>query len=125
MVERRRILCAQICRLYNLANGINNLADPLDLATGKFANHFILACILSQPIVMRTYKNHGGDIHAKSAFQKILSIGYEMETVDLAKLTLMSDGVFLNTDTATKDVAKINDPNLSEDNINFQEYIIR
>ena len=74
---------------------------------------------------MRTYKNHGGDIHAKSAFQKILSIGYEMETVDLAKLTLMSDGVFLNTDTATKDVAKINDPNLSEDNINFQEYIMR
>lgn len=74
---------------------------------------------------MRTYKNHGGDIHAKSAFEKILSIGYEMESTDLEKLTLMSDGVFLNTDTATKDVAKINDPNLSEDNINFQEYIMR
>ncbi len=74
---------------------------------------------------MRTHKNRGGDIHAKSAFEKILSIGYEMESTDLAKLTLMSDGVFLNTDTATKDIAKINDPDLSEDNINFQEYTMR
>ena len=32
---------------------------------------------------MRTFLNHGGDIHAKSVFEKILSIGYEMETTDL------------------------------------------
>jgi hypothetical protein len=43
------------------------------LATGKFANRLDLATyiIKYQPIVaMRTHKNRGGDIHAKSAFEK-------------------------------------------------------
>jgi hypothetical protein len=71
---------------------------------------------------MRTY---GGDIHAKSVFEKILSIGYEMETTDLTKLTLTSDGIFLNTDTARKDIAKINDPDLSEDDPEFDDYTLR
>ncbi len=74
---------------------------------------------------MRTFLNHGGDIHAKSVFEKILSIGYEMETTDLTKLTLRSDGIFFNTDTARKDIAKINDPDLSEDDPEFQDYISR
>ena len=71
---------------------------------------------------MRTY---GGDIHTKSAFEKILSIGYELETTDLAKLTLSPDDVFLNTDTARKDIAKINDTDLPEDDPDYQEYAYR
>jgi hypothetical protein len=74
---------------------------------------------------MRTFLNHGGDIHAKSVFEKILSIGYEMETTDLTKLTLRSDGILLNTDTARKDIAKINDPNMSEDDPDFDDYTLR
>lgn len=34
----------------------------------------------------RNNQKNGGDIHEKSIFEKILSIGYEMETTDLAKL---------------------------------------
>jgi hypothetical protein len=74
---------------------------------------------------MRTFSNTGGDIHAKSVFEKILSIGYEMETADLTKLTLTSDGIFLNTDTARKDIAKINDPNMSQDDPEFDDYTLR
>ena len=74
---------------------------------------------------MRTFSNTGGDIHAKSVFEKILSIGYEMETADLTKLTLTSDGIFLNTDTARKDISKINDPNMSEDDPEFDDYTLR
>ena len=52
----------------------------------------------------------GGDIHKRDAFKHILSIGYELETSSLSKLTLISettdqgDPIFLNTDTARKDL---------------------
>ena len=72
----------------------------------------------------RNNKKKGGDIHEKSIFEKILSIGYELETTDLAKLTLTSEDEFLNTDTARKDIAKINS-DVSEDDVYFDEYVLR
>lgn len=72
----------------------------------------------------RNIQKKGGDIHGKSVFEKILSIGYEMETTDLAKLTLTSEDEFLNTDTARKDLAKINS-DISEDDPYFNEYVLR
>lgn len=72
----------------------------------------------------RNNQKKGGDIHAKTIFEKILSIGYEMETTDLAKLTLTSDDKFLNTDTARKDLAKLNS-DISEDDVYFDEYVLR
>lgn len=38
---------------------------------------------------MRTRKNRGGDINKTNIFKKILSIGYELETLSLAKLSLI------------------------------------
>jgi len=52
----------------------------------------------------------GGDIHKREAFKHILSIGYELETSSLSKLTLISETtdrgepILLNTDTARKDL---------------------
>jgi len=72
----------------------------------------------------RNIQKKGGDIHAKTIFEKILSIGYEMETTDLAKLTLTSEDEFLNTDTARKDLAKLNS-DISEDDDYFDQYVLR
>lgn len=72
----------------------------------------------------RNIQKKGGDIHGKTVFEKILSIGYEMETTDLAKLTLTSEDEFLNTDTARKDLAKINS-DISEDDPYFYQYVLR
>jgi hypothetical protein len=47
-----------------------------------------------------------------------------METTDLAKLTLTSEDEFLNTDTARKDLAKIN-TDISEDDPYFYQYVLR
>lgn len=61
----------------------------------------------------------GGDIHNRSVFKHILSIGYELETSSLSKWTLMNetalDGnpILLNTDTARKDLEMLQ--NISED----------
>lgn len=55
-------------------------------------------------------KKKGGDIHNNDAFKHILSIGYELETSSLSKLTLISqttdkgEPILLNTDTARKDL---------------------
>ena len=59
-----------------------------------------------------TKKNReiGGDIHRRKIFENILSIGYELETSSLSKLTLISDttengdSILLNTDTARNDL---------------------
>lgn len=54
-------------------------------------------------------KYWAGDITKRNIFEKILSIGYEIETSSLAKLTLFSDGTnktLINTDTARKDLEK-------------------
>lgn len=52
----------------------------------------------------------GGDIQSNSVFANILSIGYEIESSSLAKLSGIRDDenrtVFLNTDTARKDLDK-------------------
>ena len=64
---------------------------------------------------MKTRKNKielGGDINNRKVFENILSIGYELETSSLSKLTLISEKtekgepILLNTDTARKDLEK-------------------
>jgi len=55
-----------------------------------------------------TRRKRGGDINANSIFRKILSIGYELETSSLAKLSMVDrsdDGelILFNTDSLTKD----------------------
>jgi hypothetical protein len=80
-------------------------------------------------------RKYGGDIHNREAFKHILSIGYELETSSLSKLTLISEttdkgeSILLNTDTARKDLdifmKKIQ---TSEDTISEEEdddYILR
>ena len=55
-------------------------------------------------------KKIGGHIHRRKVFDNILSIGYELETSSLSKLTLISEetdlgeSILLNTDTARKDI---------------------
>ena len=69
---------------------------------------------------MKTRKNKieiGGDIHRRKVFDNILSIGYELETSSLSKLTLISEktekgeSILLNTDTARKDLEKFKEVN--------------
>lgn len=52
--------------------------------------------------------NRGGDIQHE-IFNKILSIGYELESTSLCKLTLLDDpaNVLLNTDTAGQDLERL------------------
>lgn len=49
----------------------------------------------------------GGDIQ-HDIYKKILSIGYELESSNFAKLTLLDDGILFNTDTVAKNLPKIN-----------------
>jgi hypothetical protein len=60
----------------------------------------------------RTRKIYGGDIDKHNIFKKIISIGYELETQSLAKLTLITsdnenESILLNTDTNSKDYEKM------------------
>jgi hypothetical protein len=60
----------------------------------------------------RTRKIYGGDIDKHNIFKKILSIGYELETMSLAKFTLITsdnenEPILLNTDTNSKDYEKM------------------
>lgn len=61
----------------------------------------------------KTKKKYGGRLHSSIAFSKILSIGYELETQFLTKLTLLDDDahIFLNTTSNSKDyeIMKKND----------------
>jgi hypothetical protein len=57
----------------------------------------------------RTQKNKGGEISKNDVFANILSIGYELETTDLIKFSLI-DGVMLNTDTNAKLINAIHNP---------------
>lgn len=55
-----------------------------------------------------TRRKRGGDINPNNIFKKILSIGYELETSMLAKLSMIEnseDGepILFNTDSLTKD----------------------
>ena len=66
----------------------------------------LLTSILTQPSVLAS--NRGGDIQ-NPIFKKILSIGYELETSNLSKFTLLkdSDNVLVNTDTAGQDLERL------------------
>jgi len=60
----------------------------------------------------KTRKIYGGDIDKHNIFRKILSIGYELETLSLAKFTLITsdnenEPILLNTDTNSKDYEKM------------------
>jgi hypothetical protein len=60
----------------------------------------------------KTRKIYGGDIDKHNIFRKILSIGYELETMSLAKFTLITtdsenNPILLNTDTNSKDYEKM------------------
>jgi hypothetical protein len=60
----------------------------------------------------KTRKIYGGDIDKHNVFRKILSIGYELETMSLAKFTLITtdnekERILLNTDTNSKDYEKM------------------
>lgn len=50
------------------------------------------------------YVMKGGKIDLKDAFRNILSIGYEFETHDLAKLSLADDGSMINTNTMLRNL---------------------
>jgi hypothetical protein len=57
---------------------------------------------------MNITRKQGGDINTNNIFKKILSIGYELETLSLAKLSMIDtsdDGepILFNTDSLTKD----------------------
>jgi len=74
---------------------------------------------------MRTRKNRGGDINKTNIFKKILSIGYELETLSLAKLSAIDtsdDGepILLNSDSLTKDYEIIK--RIQNDNYTDEEY---
>lgn len=56
----------------------------------------------------KTRRIFAGDITHHRIFNKILSIGYEMETASLVKFSKMNDGesdYFMNTDTNAKDIS--------------------
>jgi hypothetical protein len=56
----------------------------------------------------KTRKIFAGDISYHKIFNKILSIGYEIETTSLVKFSKMNDGItdyFMNTDTNAKDIS--------------------
>jgi len=60
----------------------------------------------------KTRKIYGGEIDKHNIFRKILSIGYELETMSLAKFTLITtedenEPILLNTDTNSKDYEKM------------------
>jgi len=54
----------------------------------------------------RTRKERGGNIKS-DVFSKILSIGYELETAIISKLSLIDNNTLLNTDTVSNDLEKI------------------
>ena len=73
----------------------------------------------------KTRKIYGGDIDKHNIFRKILSIGYELETMSLAKFTLITtdnenEPILLNTDTNSKDYEKM--MKLQNGNNNEDEY---
>jgi len=83
----------------------------------------------------KTRKIYGGDIDKHNIFRKILSIGYELETMSLAKFTLITtdnenEPILLNTDTNSKDYEKMmalqngNDSN-NEDEDDYDYYANR
>jgi len=79
----------------------------------------------------KTRKIYGGDIDKHNIFRRILSIGYELETQSLAKLTLITsdnenEPILLNTDTNSKDYEKMMKlQNGSEDDDDYDYYANR
>lgn len=78
----------------------------------------------------------GGNIHKRSVFENIISIGYEFETSSLSKLTMITnyneelnadEKLLLNTDTARKDLDKFNSvqDDKEEDEEENPDYVIR
>jgi hypothetical protein len=81
---------------------------------------------------MKTRKNKielGGDIHNRKIFENILSIGYELETSSLSKLTLISEktekgeSILLNTDTARKDLEKFKE--VGDESEEDEDFVLR
>ena len=56
----------------------------------------------------------GGDIQ-HDVFSNILSIGYELETPNLSKLSLINNKTFLNTDTVSKGLENLHKIDRVED----------
>jgi hypothetical protein len=76
----------------------------------------------------RIYKNktrkYGGDLTKRGVYKKILSIGYELESNGLAKLSLIEGSVLINTDTKTNDydtIKNIQNNEGTEEDINIYE----
>ena len=74
----------------------------------------------------RNTRKRGGDIRRQDIFNRILSIGYEMETTQLAKFTLLQgtgqgEGTLLHTDLAANDLAMVQ--KLPADNVRRQEIL--
>ena len=63
---------------------------------------------------MNLDQSWGGDIQ-HDAFSNILSIGYELETPNLSKLSLIGTDTFLNTDTVSKGLENLHKIDRSED----------
>jgi len=69
---------------------------------------------------MNRTRKQGGDVIGRSSFKHIVSIGYELETSSLSKLTLIDDGetqYLLNTDTARKDIEVF----MSKEEVQFED----
>jgi hypothetical protein len=79
-----------------------------------------------------TTRKKGGDIDRNRAYRNILSIGYELETPDITKLTLRSDldendktvEIMMNTDTARKDISKLIE-GVDEDSDDYEDILAR
>ena len=78
---------------------------------------------------MGKYNIIGGDVDENRAFKHILSIGYEIETGNLVKLTELDtnyktgkeEKILLNTDTTTANMDRLKDIAENEDNYSFLE----
>lgn len=73
----------------------------------------------------KTKKTYGGDIYKNKIFKKILSIGYELETASLAKVSLLSSSndeeqILLNTSSNSNDYGVIRKINI--DDFTEEEY---
>jgi hypothetical protein len=69
-------------------------------------------------------KKYGGRLDANDVFSKILSIGYELESQLLSKLTLLESGdepILLNTDSGSKDYAIIEKGDFTEEELEYYE----
>lgn len=77
------------------------------------------------------YNMFGGDISSDPVFNKILSIGYELETHHIVKLTELSQTdengspILINTDTIGKDIKLFEAMDMDEDDKDYDDMMLK